>query len=124
LDGSEVVVFHSVIHHLSEINPTFTLPSSAMNAVSFVIHESYVEEGRDILKKVENIFKEANQTVETRLIFDIMPEDYIKKMVEEEKFDLILLGCKGDHSKLKRTFLGTIPDKVINEAPCDVLIVR
>jgi nucleotide-binding universal stress UspA family protein len=124
LDGSKVVVFHSVIHHLSEINPSFSLPSSTSGAVSLIIHESYIETGRSILKKVENFFKEANQTVEARLLFDIMPEDYIKKIVEEEKFDLVILGCRGDHSKLKRTFLGTIPDKVINEALCDVLIVR
>jgi nucleotide-binding universal stress UspA family protein len=124
LDGSKVVVFHSVIHHLSEINPSFSLPSSTSGAVSLIIHESYIETGRSILKKVENLFKEANQTVEARLLFDIMPEDYIKKIVEEEKFDLVILGCRGDHSKLKRTFLGTIPDKVINEALCDVLIVR
>ncbi len=45
-------------------------------------------------------------------------------MTEEENFDLVILGCRGKHSKLKRTFLGTIPDKVINNAPCDVLIVR
>ena len=65
-----------------------------------------------------------NQKVETRLIYNTMPEDYIKKIVKEEEFDLVILGCKGDHSKLRRTFLGTVPDKVINEAPCDVLIVR
>ena len=124
VDGSEVVVFHSVIHHLSEVNPSFNFPSTASGTVSYMVHESYIETGKDILKKVEDLFKEANQKVETRLIFDIIPDNYIKKAVEEEKFDLVILGCIGDHSKLKRTFLDTIPDKVLNEAPCDVLVVR
>ncbi len=44
--------------------------------------------------------------------------------MEEENFDLIVLGSKGEHSKLEQIFSGTIAQKVVNDVPCDVLIVR
>ncbi len=123
-DNSEIIVFHSVIHHLSEVMPSVSFSGPSNGAVSYLIHEDYVNEGKKVLKEAEVLFANEGQKVQTRLIFDIPPEDYIIKIAEEENFDLVMLGCKGKHSKLKRTILGTIPDKVINNAPCDVLIVR
>ena len=123
-DNSEVVVFHSVIHHLAEVMPTVSFSGPSNGVVSFLIHEDYVNEGKKVLKEAEELFSSEGQKVQTRLIFDIPPEDYIVKITEEENFDLVILGSKGKHSKLKIAILGTIPDKVINNAPCDVLIVR
>lgn len=45
-------------------------------------------------------------------------------MVEEENFDLVVLGDQGQHSKLERIFLGTVAEGIVNNAQCDVLIVR
>ncbi|MFX1573662.1 MAG: universal stress protein [Promethearchaeota archaeon] len=123
-ENSEIVVFHSVVHNLAEVSPSFSLVGPSNASVSLIIHEDNVNQGKKTLKEVERLFKDANLAVETRLIFDIPPEDYIKNKIEEEKFDLVILGCKGKHSKLKRVLLGTIPTKVINSADCDVLIVR
>ncbi|MFX1456161.1 MAG: universal stress protein [Promethearchaeota archaeon] len=120
-DNSEVVVFHSVNHHYSEYSPNFSLTGAS---ISFLIHEDYINIGKEILKKVEELFTNDGQIVETRLIIDVPPESYIKNITEEEDFDLIILGCNGKHSKLRRTFLGTIPNNVINNTSCDVLIVR
>ncbi|MFX1572954.1 MAG: universal stress protein [Promethearchaeota archaeon] len=123
-ENSEVIVFHSVIHHISELIPNLSFTATSTTSVSFSVHEDYINLGRKILKTVKKLFADDNQQVETRLIFDISPENYIIKKVEEENFDLVILGCKGKHSKIKRTFLGTIPNRVINNAACDVLIVR
>jgi nucleotide-binding universal stress UspA family protein len=123
-DNCKVLAFHSVLHHLSEMNPNPFSSNGASVGLSFTIHNDYIKRGKDILRELDELFKEANANVETRLIFDIPPEDYIKKMVEEEGFDLIILGCKGHHSKLSRIFLGTVPIKVINSVSSDVLIVR
>ncbi|MFX1373088.1 MAG: universal stress protein [Promethearchaeota archaeon] len=121
---SEVIIFHSFIHDLAEISPSFSLVRISNPSVSLIIHEDNVNQGKNILKKVEKIFKKVGKEIRTRLIFDIPSEDYILKGVSEENFDLVILGCKGKHSKLKRVFLGTKPNKVINNANCDVLIVR
>lgn len=123
-DNSEVVVFHSVVHHMYELLPNISFAGASNALISYTIHEDYVNIARKILNDVETRFKDEGLEVETRLLFDILPEDYIKKVAAEENFDLVILGSKGKHSKLREVFLGTIPDRVINEAPCDVLIVR
>lgn len=122
-NNTKVIVFHSVIHHLNEIVPNFSL-SGPNSIISYEIHEDYINNGKRILADVENVFMKEGQKVETRLIIDVLPEDYIKKITKEEKIELVILGCKGKHSKLKRTFLGTIPDKVSNDVDSDVLLVR
>ena len=123
-DNSEIVVFHSVIHHMYEIMPNISFSGTSNALISYTIHEDYVKIAKKVLNDVEKRFKDEGLEVETRLLFDISPEEYIKRVTAEENFDLVILGCKGKHSKLREIFLGTIPDRVINEAPCDVLIVR
>ncbi len=49
LHDSEVVAFHSVIHHLSEMNPGFGYLSSGTGAISLTIHEDYIKK-KDIDK--------------------------------------------------------------------------
>jgi len=121
--NSEIIAFHSVLHHLSEVNPSY-LGGGGSSVISLQIHEDYVNRGRKVLKEAEELFKEEGIDIETRVIYDIPPEDYIEKTVDEEDIDLVVLGCKGRHSKLERVFVGTVPNKVLNTANCDVLVVR
>ncbi|TFG02763.1 MAG: universal stress protein [Promethearchaeota archaeon] len=128
--GSKVVIFHSIEHHmLQKTIPLgvafgsanhYTVPTVDYNK----IRAEYEREGKAIIEKTKSMFNGEFGPVETRLIKDEEPEDYIKRTVKEEDFDLVALGCKGNHSKLKRIFLGTVATKVLNEAPCDVLVVR
>ena len=121
-NNAEVVVFHSVVHKLSEFSPTFA--GAAPDAsISYTIHNDYVKAGDKLLKDIKKLFEDENGTVETRLIFDQEPQDYIIKTVEDEGFDLVILGVNGKHSKIKRV-IGTIPGKVINDASSDVLVIR
>ena len=71
----------------------------------------------------EDIFKKAGVPIETRLINDIKPEKYAIEKAKEENFDLIVLGSRGHHSKLSMV-LGTVANLVVNNAVCDVLIIR
>jgi nucleotide-binding universal stress UspA family protein len=123
-DNSKVVVFHSVLHHLSEVQPSFIYASNSISNVSLSIHEDSIKAGNRILDDAKKLFNQSNLNVETRLIFDISPERYIKDMVKKEDFDLVILGCDGNHSKLKRTILGTIPEDILNNTASDLLIVR
>ncbi len=119
--NSTVVIFHSTKHHTlpSSLYPNVDLPQEIYRNIEEVIKEA----GREILTKIKKIFDIAQLSVETRLIEDREPEDYIKKVVDEENFDLVVLGARGHHSKLKM-LLGTVSSKVIKNAPCDVLVVR
>jgi len=128
---SEVIAFHAIKHHM--IPRRYPLSVPFMNSTTYTIppvdyqkiEEAYIERGKKILDKVEELFKSNEMPVELRLIEHVSPADYIKETVKkEEDIDLVALGCKGEHSKLGTLILGNVATKVLNEAPCDVLIVR
>ncbi|MGV9199915.1 MAG: universal stress protein [Promethearchaeia archaeon] len=127
--GSTVVAFHSIAHGMVPKTipltvPTFpggyTIPTVDYNK----IRDAYIEAGEALLKDIKEMFEEEQQEIETRLILDDDPEDYIQDIVDEENFDLVVLGCQGKHSKLEELFLGTVANETVNKAACDVLIVR
>ncbi|HMF32213.1 MAG TPA: universal stress protein [Candidatus Lokiarchaeia archaeon] len=118
----DVVAFHSVKHRYipAEIQEENLVPDAAW--AHFV--EAIQNAGATILEEAEASFVAAGLQVETRLVTDLSPEEYIINAVEEEGFDLVVLGCRGDHSRLRVLFLGSVANRVVNSAPCDVLIVR
>jgi nucleotide-binding universal stress UspA family protein len=128
--GSELVVFHSIEHHMLPKVIPLTVPF--LNATHYTIPpvdrrkimEEYEKQGQALLNEAEKMFNLHEVPIEKRLITEESPEDYINRVVDEENFDLIVLGCKGHHSKLKQIFMGTVATKVLNNANCDVLIVR
>lgn len=128
--GSEIVVFHSIEHHLLPKIIPLTVPF--MNATHYTIPpvdrrkiiEEYKKQANHLLDQAEKMFTMKEVPIEKRVVEGEKPAEYMIRMAEEENFDLILLGCKGEHSKLKQVFMGTVATKVLNEAPCDVLIVR
>jgi nucleotide-binding universal stress UspA family protein len=83
-----------------------------------------MNEGKKILSNVEKLFKDADLKIQTRLVEDVHPEDFIKDMVEKEEFNLVVLGNKGKHKLLRRAALGSVPTKVMGSVLCDVLVVR
>ncbi|MFW9818381.1 MAG: universal stress protein [Candidatus Thorarchaeota archaeon] len=119
---SDIVIFHSINHHklLKTIYPETTLPLEVIQNIEDLSRKA----GKEILKKTELVFDKSLSLVETRLIEDLSPEDYILKAVNHENFDLVVIGSKGHHSKIKHIFHGTISTHILREAPCDVLIVR
>lgn len=123
-DNSEIIVFHSVIHKFADFSPIMTQDLYPGGKIIYELRENREKEAQELLDEVKGIFEKANVPVETRLKYDIGPQYYIERQVENEGFDLVLLGCAGEHSKLKRTFLGTVPEYVLNNASCDVLIVK
>ncbi|TFG01860.1 MAG: universal stress protein [Promethearchaeota archaeon] len=123
---TKIVAFHSIEHHMIppviplSYGNNYTIPAAQISE----IRAAYRKRGDEILKNTEEMFKNANIDIETRLILDEAPEDYIDHIVDEENFDLVALGSKGDHSKVKEVFMGSVAHKVLSEAECDVLAVR
>lgn len=118
----KIVVFHSLKHnkYLSRSHSDNYLLSKDYRSKE----ELHKELGKEILKQTKKIFDRANISVELRLIEDEDPKDYIKRRVEEEDFDLVVLGFNGHHSKSKKSSLGTRSIKILKHAPCDVLIIK
>ena len=122
--GAEVVAFHSFLHHISELRPTFVGTSVPDTSLSYEIHNDIVKQGTKLLDDIKAKFESKGQKVEIRRIFDFGPQYYIEERVKEEGFDLVVLGCGGKHSKLRRTFAGTVPEYVVNNVDVDILIVK
>lgn len=126
----EIIAFHSTKHHLMPNIMPITVPSGFGTGYNVPLvdyrklEEEYKIHGKKILMKTEGLFKTNGIDIETRLITDEKPEDYIENIVPEENIDLVALGSKGEHSKLELIFSGTVAQKVVNEVPCDVLVVR
>ncbi len=126
----KIIAFHSTEHRKLSEKIALYVPSSFGASYSIPVtdyrklQEEYEIHGKKILEKTKKLFDEINIDTETRLITDEEPEDYIEKAVEKENINLVVLGSKGEHSKLEQIFSGTIAQKVVNDVPCDVLIVR
>ena len=120
-DKSEIVVFHSILHKLTQLTPTIGKVKGTN--LSYQIHQDQINQAKNVLEEVKMFFNKSNAPIETRLINYKEPSDYIREAVKEEGFDLVILGCKGEHSRVERV-LGTVPERVLNETACDVLIVR
>jgi nucleotide-binding universal stress UspA family protein len=106
---------------LTEIQPKINKTTGT--TISYQIHQDQITSGKNSLEKVKKLFDEANISIETRLINYKEPSEYIKEKVKEEGFDLVILGCKGEHSRVQRV-MGTVPENVLEKVPCDVLIVK
>lgn len=104
--GSEgnIIAFHSTLHRKSDSDNE--------------------DHSKKVFTGIEKLFEEANLSVETRLIVDQNPEDYIINIAEKENINLVVLGYSGKHGIIKRRLLGSIPTEVMNNVTCDVLIVK
>ena len=105
----KLVIFHSIKH---------------VCTFSVSLYNDIEKEGNRILKEAKKIFESAQIPVEIRLIKRYEPEDYITSVVEKENFDLVILGINGFHSKFSRIIIGSVAERVIKRAACDVLVVK
>jgi len=88
------------------------------------IKEVYEKNAQAIIDRAAEIFMEQEIQIETRLVYEHDPVSYIKKMVNEENVDLVIIGTKGSHSLLEEVLLGSVAEKVLRHIPCDILIIR
>lgn len=75
------------------------------------------------LRKAETLFKEKNIPVELVLEAGTTPANNILRQVEKGKYDRLILGSTGAGG-LDRVLMGSTAAKVVEYAPCDVIIVK
>ena len=144
--GSQIFIFHSIKHMLEKVSPPshgYSVPyaSDAYFGTTSVSSPVLVREdidpnitrlseyeiakiGESILDGKKAIFEELQVPVKTRLITKDYPEDYISRIVKKKKFDLVVVGIKGVHSKLSQIFLGSVAEHAVKNASCDVLVIK
>ena len=80
------------------------------------------EHGKSVLKKSKKIALDLGITPH-----EILKEGNVSKeilnFVKKEKIDLVAIGSRG-FSKLPRFVLGSLSNKIINQCPCPVLVVK
>ena len=97
------------------------VPDLYKGDISSELMESFIDDGRKILKDTANIFKKADWPVKTKLIREQKPPVAICSLAK--KFDLLVIGSRGLHKK-KEKALGSISDCIIHCSPCPVLLVK
>jgi nucleotide-binding universal stress UspA family protein len=74
----------------------------------------------EALKKAKK--SKPNLKISTKVL-EGRPSDKIVETAKEENFDLIVMGSRG-LGGVKEFFLGSVSDRVADEAPCPVVIVK
>ena len=120
---SASITLLSVVHHVY-------IPSTgdSMNFVTpQVIQDCMKAETRDkekmLSQTLEKIKKGKPTLAVTTRLKEGRPADKIIETAKEEDVDIIVMGSRG-LGGITQLFLGSVSDRVADEAPCPVLIVK
>ena len=114
------------------ITTVFNSPSSSLVAQGMVFApvstEYYVNQLMDFHEKIllEAIKKAKKSSAKIKVSKKLLtgrPADKIIETAKEEVIDLIVIGSRG-LGGIKEFFLGSVSDRVADEAPCPVLVVK
>jgi nucleotide-binding universal stress UspA family protein len=78
---------------------------------------------KKILTEAVKKAKASTQISVTKRLLDGRPAEKIIEVAKEGSFDLIVMGSRG-LGGIKEFFLGSVSDRVADEASCPVLIVK
>jgi nucleotide-binding universal stress UspA family protein len=124
--GAELHVFHAIAHHYEPL----TVPGQPGPTAIYRgnIDEYYKQVGRDVIEHARQVIESldfaSELTVDYHLELEISPEEFAVGFANDYNMDLIVIGCRGHHGRIRAALLGTVATKIINEATVQVLIVR
>ncbi len=133
--GAELHVFHAIAHHYQvPIIPFPLMPAPVSTypqerAVDpIVLQKFYEDAGKAVIAHAKKVLEDLNLGSEVNVTYQLelefSPEDFAVDYAKKNKIDLVIVGCKGHHGRLRRALLGTVASKIVNEVPCQVLVVR
>lgn len=117
--GAEVVLMHA----LSMPEPDYVMPYPVSTPAIYVDQvEAIVKDARAKLEEMRE--RRLGQGVEVSHVFvNDMADRGIVAVAKETKADLVLVGSHG-RTGLTRFLLGSVAEKVVRHAECDVLVAR
>jgi nucleotide-binding universal stress UspA family protein len=123
VSGAFIVILYVVEQYDPRILPFSTLPRS---------NESLYEELREEGKRIVENFKEKLQEIKEKSNYETIkltteikegkPYIEILKTIEDEGFDLVVMGASGRHG-LDRFILGSVTERVIRGSTKPVMII-
>jgi nucleotide-binding universal stress UspA family protein len=97
----------------------YVLKSDAIRACQKELEISF----KGVLKKALSYIKQKNTALNVSTKFAKgVPYKEIAKVAKLGDFDLIIMGTRGLEGKI--SYQGSVSSKVINEAPCPVLVIK
>ena len=126
-------MFHSIKHRSISRKISLFIPAfSASEREEYTIPEDDYQEiygrseaaGKRVLGETLQVFENEGIEVEGKLEMDIDPAQFATDAAEKEEYDLVIAGSQGRHSKLSLLLIGSVTEKIVSNASCDVLIVR
>jgi nucleotide-binding universal stress UspA family protein len=104
---------------------TLVAQASAFAPQSIKDHEEKLEKAHEqiLLKAVQKAEKLIPKISVTKQVLEGPPAERIVETTKAESFDLIVMGSRG-LGGIKEFILGSVSDKVADEAPCPVLIIK
>jgi len=104
---------------LLHVNPPISINEVAIGVDLIALQE---EEGRKILADAEQLLADKSFNYKTEYVTGD-PAQLICKKAAEENTDLIVMGSRGI-SFFSELFIGSVSHKVVQHAPCTVMIVK
>jgi nucleotide-binding universal stress UspA family protein len=103
--------------------PNLTQPILPPTSTAMYVNEIEAAHKKTLSEALKKAKKsKANLTISKKLV-NGRPADKIIEIAKDEKFDFIVIGSRG-LGGIKEFFLGSVSDRVADEAPCPVLIVK
>jgi nucleotide-binding universal stress UspA family protein len=132
---AELHVFHAIAHHLDTsliqiplLVPIALISPAGYGVDSAALQASYEQAGKDIIADAQEYIEQLQLGLGSQCSYHLeinaSPEKFAVDFVKKNNIDLIVLGCKGHHSRVRQALLGTVATKILNDASCQVLIVR
>lgn len=108
---------------LNVIEDTFVMnmPNSQMIKD---VKGALTEKSQEVLDKVKELKEDLDYDVELEFkAVEGSPANTIVKVVEEEDIDLIVIGSSGK-ANINKLIIGSVANKVVNAANCNVLVIK
>ena len=86
------------------------------------IDEVYIKQKEKVLKEAVDILREMGTACSTRLLYGEAAKTIVT-YAQENECDLLIIGSKG-RSRVEKIVTGSVSGPVVQEAPCDVLVVK
>lgn len=118
--GSEVIFF-SVVELKVPFYGAGAIPANSLEMLE-KLEENASEEFETLLASLIEKYKSSGLKLNKKIIVGVVDVE-IEEFAKEGKFDLIVMGRRG-LSAAKRFFIGSNTRKIVEIAPCSVLVVK
>ena len=108
--------------HLLHVHPPIPIGRVQAHIGKETLHSYYLEEGQQALLPAQQALDAAGRFHTTHIHVG-QPAEVISRMAAELAVDLIVMGSHG-RSGVAGLLVGSVANRVLNLAPCPVLLVK